>query len=214
MTPARPKQTLADISRDHLRLCAEIVGTTPGLMRATSSAARSLRAADVRQAASSMENAVSLLGAVSETFFQGSSPGPAVSFVFHASIFVAALEAGVDEPLAPMAGGAAALDLTLMMLTALKSGSYEFILGSAGDMLDQFGDMLGQAYYKVLASGFRLAAAEKKLGSPSSALEKLDIDTQLEAYRMELRKLLPLARRECDGDEARNDMLNTFGSLL
>jgi hypothetical protein len=183
-------------------------------MQATSAAARSLRAADIRQAATSMDNTVSLLSADTDALFQGSPPGLTVSYIFHASIFVAALQAGADEPLVSTAGNSAALYLTHMMLTAIKSGSYEFILGGAGDMLDRFGDVLEQAYYKVQASGFRLAAAKKKLGSPSSALEKLDIDTQLEAHRMELRKLLPIARRECEGDETRNQMLNTFESLL
>jgi hypothetical protein len=214
MPPARAKQTLADIGREHLQLCAEIVGTTPGLMQATSAAARSLRAADIRQAATSMENTASLLSAVPDALFHGSPPGLTVSYVFHASIFVAALQAGADEPLAPMAGNSAALYLTHMMLTALKSGSYEFILGGAGDMLDKFGDVLGQAYYKVQASGFRLAATERMHGRTSSALEKLDIETQLEAHRMEIRKQLPIARRECEGDETRNQMLDTFEILL
>jgi hypothetical protein len=214
MAPARAKRTLADISREHLRLCADIVDTTPGLMRATSVAARSLRAADLRQAASSEENAARLRGAVLDAFIQGSPPDPVVSYVFYASIFVAAVQAGIDEPLAPMAGASAALDLTQMLLMALQSGAYEFILGGAGDMLDKLGDMLGEAYYKVLANGFRLAATRKVLGNPSSALEKLDIETQLEAHRMEMRKQLPIARRECEGDETRNQMLDTFEGML
>jgi hypothetical protein len=51
-------------------------------------------------------------------------------------------------------------------------------------------------------------------GDPSSALEKLDIETQLEVHRMEMRELLPLARRECEGDETRNQMLDAFESML
>jgi hypothetical protein len=214
MALARAKlRTLEDISREHLRVCEDIVNTTPNLMRATSAAARSLRAADIRRAASSNENAARLRSAALTAFIQDSPPDPAVSYVFHASIFTAALQAGVNEPLAPMAGESAALDLMVMMFMSLESWSYKFTL-QASDMLDQLGDTLGQPYYRVIANGFRLAATKRMLGSPSSALEKLDFETLLEVNRMIMRKLLPLARRECEGDETRNQMLDTFEKML
>ena len=37
---------------------------------------------------------------------------------------------------------------------ALQSENYGFILQGAGDMPDRFGNMLGQAYYKVLVRAF------------------------------------------------------------
>jgi len=214
MARARAKRTPGQIGREHLRVCADIVDSAPDLMQATPAAASSLTVADIRRAGSSQENAASLLYPVVEAFLQGSPPGPDVSYVFHASIFVAALVAEVEEPLAPMAGESAAQDLTQMMMMALEAEAYEFILQGAGDMLERLGDMMGKAYYKIEASGFRLAATSRTLGDPSSALEKLDIETQLEAHRMEMRELLPLARQECEGDETRNQMLDTFESML
>jgi hypothetical protein len=168
----------------------------------------------MRRACSTTENAARLLNAVLEAMLQGSLPGPAASYVFHASIFAAVLQAGVDGPLVSMAGESAATNLTEMMLMALQSENYDFILQGAGDMLDQFGNMLGQAYYKVLVRGFRLAAITKKHSDRSSAMENLEVETQLEAYRTEIRKLLPRARRECENEDGRSRMLDTFESML
>ena len=214
MAPFCAVRPVEEIGREHLRLCVGLAASTPELQQATSTAARSLSTADMRRACSSKEDAANLIYATLETLLQGSPPGPAASYIFHASIFAAALYAEADEPLVPMAGESAADDLAEMMLMALQSENYGFILQGAGDMLDRFGDMLGQAYYKVLVRGFRLAAIKRGHRERSSAMENLDVETLLEAHRVEMRKLLALARQECASDQSRGKMLDLFEEML
>lgn len=214
MAAFRKARPLDQIGREHLQLCQDVVEQAGGLLEATATAARSLQISDIRRACSSTENSGHLLYPIVEAMVEGSSPGFAVSFVFHASIFAAALRADVDEPLLPMAGESAAQDLAMMLLMALESENYDFILQGAGDMLDQFGDMLGQAYYQVEASGFRIAAITSMHMDRPTAMANLDIETRLEAHRIAMRQLLPQARQECEADETRSGMLNTFEKML
>jgi hypothetical protein len=214
MATFRKARPLDQIGRQHLQLCQDAAERSGGLLEATATAARSLLISDIRRACSSAENSAHLLYPIVEAVVQGSSPGPAASFVFHASIFAAALRAGVAEPLLPMAGGSAAQDLAMMLLMALESEDYEFILQGAGDMLDQFGDMLGQAYYKVEASGYRIAAITDMHRDRPTAMANLDIETRLEVHRMAMRQFLPQARQECEADETRSTMLDTLEKML
>jgi hypothetical protein len=195
MAASRKARPLDQIGREHLNLCLDLMPRAGGLLEATAEAARSLLLSDIRRACSSTENSAHLLYPIVEAVVQGSPPGPAASFVFHASIFAGALRADVDEPLLPMAGRSAAQDLALMLLMALESGNYEFILQGAGDMLDQLGDMLGQAYYKAEASGFRIAAIMDMHRDRSTAMANLDVETRLEMHRMAMRQVLPRAAR-------------------
>ena len=214
MAVFRKARPLDQIGREHLQLCQDLAERTGGLLEATATATRSLPLSDIRRACSSDENSGRLLYPIVEAMVQGSSPGFDVSFVFHASIFAAALRADVDKPLLPMAGESAAQDLAMMLLIALESEDYEFILQGAGDMLDQFGDMLGHAYYKVEASGFRIAAITHMHRDRPTAMANLDIETRLEVHRITMRQLLPKARQECETDETRSGMLNTFEEML
>jgi len=214
MAALRNARPLDQIGREHLQLCQELVSRTGGLLEATATAARSLRIPDIRRACSSAEDSAHLLHPIVEAMVQGSPPGTEASFVFHASIFAAAQRANVDEPLLPMAGESAAQDLALMLLMALDSEDYEFILQGAGDMLEQFGDMLGQAYYGVEASGFRMAAITSMHRDRPTAMANLDVETRLELHRVAMRKLLPRARRECKANKTRSEMLDTFEDML
>jgi len=99
------------------------------------------------------------------------------------------------------------------MLMALESGQYDFIMGGGGDMLGLLGGILGQAYYKALATGFRLAALTKRHRKRSSALENLDAETLLEVHRMQMKELLPAARRENGGDPSGDQLLALFEQL-
>ena len=45
-------------------------------------------------------------------------------------------------------------------------------------------------------------------------MAELDVETQLELHRMEMGKLLPHARRECESDENRSHMLDTVEGML
>jgi hypothetical protein len=214
MTAFRKTRPLRQVGRDHLQACTEIVASTPELMKATATAVRSLPKSEIRRASASKEDAASLLYAIVEAFLSGSLPGEAVSYVFHASIFTAALEIGTEGPLLDMAGESAADNLSFMLLMALDCEQYEFIFGGAADVLDKLGRALDKAYYNAQAAGFTLAAKKKMHRTPSSAMENLDIETQLEPYRMQLRHLLPIARHECEGDETRNGLLDTLEAIL
>ena len=93
MAAFRSDRPLGQIGRDHLQLCADLVDGTGELMQATSAAVESLSDRDIRRACASAENSATLLNARLDAFLQGTLPGPAVSFVFHASIYTAALRA-------------------------------------------------------------------------------------------------------------------------
>ena len=214
MAVFRNPRPLDQVGREHLQLCQDLVPRTGGFLEAMAAAERSLRISDIRRACSSAENSASLLYPIVEAMVQGSPPGTEASFVFHASIFAAALRADVDEPLLPMAGQSAAQDLAMMLLMALDAGDHEFILQGAGDMLEQFGDMLGQAYYGVEASGFRIAAITAMHRDRPTAMVNLDVETRLELHRIAMRQLLPQARKECEADEARSGMLDTLEKML
>jgi hypothetical protein len=214
MAALRNARPLDQIGRKHLQLCQELVSRTGGLLEATAAAAKSLRIPDIRRACSSAEDSARLLHPIVEAMDQGSPPGSEESFVFHASIFAAALRADVDEPLLPMAGESAAQDLALMLMLALDSEDYEFVLQGAADMLERFGDMLGQAYYGVEASGFRMAAITRMHRDRPTAMANLDVETRLELHRVTMRRLLPRARRECKANKTRSEMLDAFEDML
>src|SRR2546421_11883266 len=153
MAASRKDRPLSQVGREHLQACTQLVASTPELMQATAEAFRLLSPADIRRANSSTENASNLLYATVEDFLSGSPPGEALSYVFHASIFAAALHAGADGPLVMMAGESAASNLAFMLFMALEAEDYDFILaGAAADTLDHFGDILGQAYYNAEAT--------------------------------------------------------------
>ena len=116
MAVFRNPRPLDQVGREHLQLCQDLVPRTGGFLEAMAAAERSLRISDIRRACSSAENSASLLYPIVEAMVQGSPPGTEASFVFHASIFAAALRADVDEPLLPMAGQSAAQDLAMMLL--------------------------------------------------------------------------------------------------
>ena len=214
MAAFRKTRPLRQVGRDHLAKCAELVASSPGLITATAMACRILSPADIRRASTSTDDAADLLYAIVEAFLSGSLPGEDVSYVFHASIFTAALDIEPDGHLIEMAGRSAADGLTMMLLMALEHENYEFMLGPASDILDNFGHALGQTYYNAQAAGFRLAAKKRMHRTRSSAMENLDVEPQLEAYRIQLRQLLPVARRDCESEDERKRMLGTLESLL
>lgn len=214
MPTFRAPRPAEQVGRDHLRRCVTLADEVPNLQLAIRSASMALRPADIRQAGSSEESTARLLYAVVEAVAAGSSPGMVASLIFHASIFTVAMVDGqAGELLVSMAGEAAADDLNAVLLMALESGQYDFILGGGGDMLELLGGILEQAYYNALAVGFRLGALAKRHRNRSSALEDLNAETLLEVRRMQLRKLLPAARRAVGEDPIRNHLLDQFGKL-
>ena len=214
MAASRKDRRLRQIGREHLRSCVKLVARTPELKQATAEALQLLAPADIHRANSSAENAASLLYAIVEAVLSDSPVGEAESYVFHASIFTAAFLVDQDGPLVTMAGESAASNLAAMLIMALKAEKYDFILAGAADILDRFGDLLGQAYYNAEATGFRLASIESMHRTRKSAMANLDIETELEMYRVQLRRLLPIARRECATDDTRSRMLDIFENML
>jgi hypothetical protein len=209
----RAPESMEQVGREHLQRCVILAAEVPDLWMAVRAASHALSPADIRRAGSSEGNAARLLNAIVEASVEGLPPGSVASLIFHASVFNMALHEGTGEPLVSTAGEDAALDLNAIMLAALESGQYDFILGGGGDMLGLLAEILGQTYYKALVTGFRLAALTKRHRRRSSALEDLDAETLLEAHRMQMRELLPTARQENDGDEGQEHLLDLFEQL-
>ncbi len=210
----RAPRPIEQVGREHLQRCVILAEDVPDLWLAVRAATVPLAPADIRRAGSSEENIARLLHAIVEAVVGGSPPGSVASLIFHASIFTMALHEETGDPLVSMAGEAAADDLNAVMLMALESGQYEFIMGGGGDMLGLLGEVLGQTYYKALVIGFRLAALTRRHRKRSSALENLDAETLLEFHRMQMRELLPLARQETDGDEGRDHLLDLLEQVM
>lgn len=209
----RAPRPIEQVGREHLQRCVTLAEDVPDLQLAVKTASVALPPADIRRAGSSEETAVLLFHAIVESAVAGSPPGSVASLIFHASIFTVAMYEQAGEALVSMAGEAAADDLSAVMLMALESGQYDFIMGGGGDMLGLLGEILGQTYYKALATGFRLGALTKRHRKRSSALENLDAETLLEMHRMQMKELLPAARRENGGDPSRDHLLDLFERL-
>jgi hypothetical protein len=209
----RAPRPIEQVGREHLQRCVILAEDVPDLQLAVRTASMALPPADIRRAGSSEESTALLLHAIVEAVVAGSPPGSVASLIFHASIFTVAMYEEAGEALVSMAGEAAADDLSAVMLMALESGQYDFIMGGGGDMLGLLGEILGQTYYKALVTGFRLGALTKRHRKRSSALENLDAETLLEVHRMHMRELLPVARRESGEDPSRDHLLDLFEQL-
>jgi hypothetical protein len=209
----RAPRPVEKVGRDHLQRCATLAEDVSDLQLAIRSASMALKPADMQQAGSSEETVARLLYAVVEAAATGSPPDSVASLIFHASIFTVAMAGQAAEALVSMAGEATADDLNAVLLMALESGQYDFILGGGGHMLALLGEVLGQTYYNALATGFRLGALTKRHRDRSSALADLDAETLLEVQRTQLRGLLPAARREIGEDPDRNRLLDLFEQL-
>lgn len=201
-----------EIGRAHLILCRKLAREARGLNAPIEEAAVALPTKRLR--GMTMLEIDELLNAVPLAAINGEPLDAYASYIFNCSIFVAAIQGDPMGILVQRAGRAAAHELERIMLMALQSGELGFIRLSGTEMLDQFGDMLGQAYFRVASRGFRVAADVSEEADSLSRMDRLAAELRTEESREEGLRLLPLARQQCAGEEHLSTMLDNFELML
>src|SRR5689334_15651371 len=122
---------------------------------------------------------------------EGESVGFSARFVFHGSIFTAALGNVLTGPLTRLAGESAAMDLQAMLLSGLRAGEHGVAYCREAHFLDRIGEALDIAGYRVFVRFVRCAAAIAVARKAGSDVERLVTEAEAEAVRIEAAEFLP-----------------------
>lgn len=209
---------MTDLGRGHFAASRALAAVSDDLAEAVAVASRWLTRTTLRAADASESAAAALLNAEIEAMVEadreGESLGFAARFVFHGSIFTAALGNGLTGPLTRRAGELAAMDLQAALLSGLRTGEHRVAYCREAQVLDRIGEALDIAGYRVFVRFVRCAAAIAAARNAGSEVERLVMEAEAEAVRIDAAEFFPAARAQAVGDEEKTVLLAMMEEAL